>query len=143
MRTYAPRASLLLFVCVAISGCQTYTKGLQDSVVAADETAAMSAIRTVAVAEQTYSTSNNGSYGTFAQLVKAGFLDSRFDSDKPKFKGYILSLVVSEKGGEPSFTLNADPESPQKGRHFYVESSSSLIHVNATQPAGVSDPTIG
>jgi hypothetical protein len=112
-------------------------------VVAADETAAISAIRTVAVAETTYSTSNNGSYGTFAQLVKAGFLDSRFDSDKPKFKGYILGLVVSDKGGEPSFTLNADPEPPQKGRHFYVESSSSLIHVNTSQPAGVSDPTIG
>jgi hypothetical protein len=142
MRTYAP-ASLLLLACLVISGCQTYTKGLQDSVVAADETAAMSAIRTVAGAEQTYSTSNNGSYGTFAQLVKAGFLDSRFDSDKPKFKGYILSLVVSDRGGEPSFTLNADPEPPQQGRHFYVESSSSLIHVNPSQPAGVSDPTIG
>ena len=133
---------LLLSFCVTF-GCKSYNKALQDTVTAADETAGMSAMRSVAVAEQTYATSNNGSYGTFDQLVKAGYLDSRFNSDKPRFKGYLLSLSISDKNGEPSYSVNADPEPAQTGRHFYMDSTSGLIHVNPARAADVSDPSIG
>lgn len=142
MKKFLLIISLVLLGSLSLA-CQSYTKGLQDSVTAADETAAMSALRTVTVAEQTYSTSNEGSYGTFDQLVKAGFLDSRFNSDKPKFKGYVLTLRISDKGAtDPSYSINADPEPPQSGRHFYADSTSGVIHVNLFQPAAASDPAL-
>ncbi|MCU1263830.1 MAG: Prepilin-type N-terminal cleavage/methylation protein [Acidobacteria bacterium] len=133
----------LLLTCTAFA-CQSYTRTLQQSVERADETAAIGALRSTFAAQQTYSVSNNGGYGNFAQLVQGGFLDSRFAGENPKFKGYVLSMVVKNGGGsaEGSFAINADPEPPQQGHHFYMDSSSGLIHSNATQPAGVSDPSL-
>lgn len=135
---------LIVLTCLA-AGCQSYTKGLQDSVTRADETAAIAALKAIFAAQQTYSVSNNGGYGTFEQLTQGGFLDSRFASAKPRFKGYVLSMTVTAKGGgseEGSYSVNADPEPPQEGRHFFMDSSSGLIHVNASQPAGASDPSL-
>ena len=142
MRKHLLLALMVLSLCAA-GACQSYTKGLQDTVTKADETAAISAMRTITVAQQAYSTGNNGDYGTFDQLVKGGYLDSRFNSEKPKFRGYVLTLTVSGKGGtEPSYSVNADPEAPAQGRHFYFDSASGLIHVNASQTAAATDPAL-
>jgi Tfp pilus assembly protein PilE len=132
-----------LLTCTAFA-CQSYTRSLQQSVERADETAAIAALRTVSVAQRTYSVSNDNRFGTFKQLVEGGFLDSRFSSDKPKFKGYVLTMSVTNDEGASggSFSVNADPEPPQQGRHFYVDSSSGLIQANATRPAGASDPSL-
>src|SRR3954451_19034607 len=132
---------ILLGGCSAVAGCHSYTQTLEQSVTAADETAALAAIHATAVAEQTYATSNNGSYADFQKLATSGFLDSRFNYDKPKIKGYALTLVVTN-GAEPTYTLNADPAPPQTGRHLYMDSSSGLIHVNPSQSATAVDPTL-
>jgi Tfp pilus assembly protein PilE len=136
-------ALMFLLTCTAFA-CQSYTKSLEQSVQRADETAAIAALRTLSMAQQTYSVSNNGGYGTFAQLTQSGFLDSRFAGDKPKFKGYVLTMEIKKgidsEGG--SYTVNADPEPPQQGRHFYIDSNSGLIHLNGGQPAGPSDPSL-
>ena len=134
--------ALLFFLTCTAFACQSYTRTLQQSVERADETAAIAALRTLSNAQRTYSVSNNGAYGTFEQLVQGGFLDSRFNSEKPKFKGYVLSMSVETKGGDGSYSVNADPEPPQLGRHFYMDADSGLIHINATQPASASDASL-
>jgi len=139
MKKSRPVILLLLAICIA-TACKSYTKTLQDSVTAADETAALSAMRTVGVAQQTYSVSKEGKFATFDELVSAGYLDSRFNGEKPKIKGYVLTMAVSGKSeGDPSYTINADPEPQLKGRHFYLDSTTNMMRVNNSQVAGPSD----
>ena len=137
---------VLLLCCCATLACQSYTQGLEQSVTRADEVGAISALHAIVVGQRTYSITNGGSFGTFPQLVKAGVLDARFDSETPKVKGYILVMAVTSKGAgseEDSYTLNADPEGsgPQAGRHFFVDSS-GMIHANPSKPATATDPPV-
>jgi Tfp pilus assembly protein PilE len=143
MHRHLPWMMVVILTALALS-CQSYTKGLQESVTRADETAAIAALRTIATAQQTYTVSHEGSYGSFGELVQSGYLDSRFNADKPKIKGYVLAMFFTSAPhlANASYTVNADPEPPQVGRHFYIDSSSGLIHVNASGPAGASDPTL-
>ena len=136
-------AILFVMSCATLS-CQSYTEGLQKGVTRADETAAISALHTISVAQRTYSMSSGGSYGTFEQLVKSGNLDSRFSNDQPKMRGYVLSMKLTADPdlSAGSYNANADPEPPQTGRHFYIDSASGVIHVNDSQPAGASDKTL-
>ena len=135
--------AVLTFACCGALACQSYTSGLEQSVARADETAAIAALHSIASAQRTYSVTNNGAYGTFAQLVQAGALDSRFNTDQPKFRGYVLVMTVNSKGaGEDAYTVAADPEGPGlQGRHFYSDSS-GVIHVNASQPATANDRSL-
>jgi hypothetical protein len=137
--------AFLFFVGCTAMACKSYTAGLQQSVTRVDETAAITALHTISVAQRTYSATSGGDYGTFEQLIKGGYLDSRFGGDQPKMKGYVLSMAVTPPGGgspEGSYRVNADPEAPQSGRHFYMDSASELIHVNASQPAGAGDQSL-
>jgi Tfp pilus assembly protein PilE len=117
---------------------------LQQTVARADETAAVATLHAIAVAQQTYSLSNGGNYGSLEQLREGGYLDVRFNSTKGGVKDYLLTVTAKPpSGGVPaSFTCNADPTNagPQAGRHFYVDSTSASIHVNANQPATAADP---
>jgi hypothetical protein len=127
--------------------CKPYTSGLQQSTTRADETAAIAALHSISIAQRTYSISNNGNYGTFAQLNEAGYLnDPRFNAERPNVKGYVLTMTVSNRDGSGggAFSVNADPETtgPQAGgRHLYLDSA-GMIHANATQPAAASDPSL-
>jgi len=121
---------LTVLALISVS-CQLQTTGIQTSKTNVDETAVISALRTVVVAQQAHAVANDGNYATFPQLVEGGYLDSRFSGDAPEFKGFVLTLKVGEK----SFSCNADPQAEKSGRHFYVDSSSPLIRVNSTQPA--------
>lgn len=136
----------LLFVCGGALACQSYTSTLEKSEPRANETAAIAALHSISLAEQSYS-AGNGSYGTFEQLVQAGSLDQRFKSEQPTLSGYVLTLTVtpkSETAPQGSYTINADPKGTTVAgaRHLYFDSVSGLIRVNATQPAGASDQTL-
>ena len=132
--------ALLMFVCGAALGCQAHTTALQQSTTRADEAAAISTLRTISLEQQTYAAGNNGSYGTFPQLVQAGFLDERYTSERPKVRGYVFVMTVTPS----AYSINADPETsgPQGGRHLYLDSASGVIHVNASQPAGANDAAL-
>ena len=134
--------ALLVVLCFSFLGCSSYTTELQKGVGGADETAAIAALRAVALAQRTYSLTNNGEYGTFPQLVQGGFLDERYAKEKG-IRDYVLTLNVTPKSDgapEGSYTCNADPEVGVKGgRHLYIDSTSSGIHVNETQPATAAD----
>ena len=103
-------------------------------------------MRAITRAQAAYNISNPGDYGTFEQLTSGGYLDKRFNNSRPKYNGYVFTMTVSAKSGsrEGSYGLNADPDPALKssGRHFYIDSSSQEIHVNASQPASASDAKV-
>ena len=138
------RLALMTAICVASLSCQTYTTGLEKSLAKADETAAIAALRAIAQAEMTYSISSGGNYGSLEQLSEGGYLDSRFNAADGGVKDYVLTIKTQPPaaGGAASFSCNADPKNsgPQAGRHFYIDSTSPSIHVNATQSATAADP---
>jgi hypothetical protein len=136
----------LLIACLATLNCQSYTTGLQQSSGRADESAALANLRAITRAQAAYGITNADDYGSFEQLAAGGYLDGRFNISKPKFYGYVFTMTVNPKSGSSagSYSLNADPDPALKaaGRHFYVDSDSSEIHVNATQQASASDETV-
>lgn len=138
--------ALLFGVLVLVTGCQSYTSGLQQSVARADETAALTTLRAIALAQRTYSLTNSGEYGTLQQLADGGFLDVRYAGEQP-VKDYIITLKVTPKApgtAEGSYACNADPKTTgeRAGRHLYIDSTSDGIHVNDTQPASATDKII-
>ena len=132
---------LVVLFCAVSFACQSYSTGLQRSVARADETAATGALRTIATAQQTYAVTNGGAYASFPQLCAGGYLDSRFNSEKPVLKDYTLTMETGSDADGPYFHANAEPNGtgPQAGRHFYIDQSSAL-RVNATQVATHADP---
>ena len=139
MCRFAFLASAVL-ICLASLSCQSYSTGLQQGVTRADETAALGALRTIATVQQTYSVSNGGNYATFQQLVAGDYLDSRFNSDKPALRDYVLAMTVGSDSGGPYYRCNADPVPPKTGRHYYIDSSANALHFNETQSASANDP---
>ncbi len=136
-------SAFLLIGGLATLNCQPFTTGLQQGSARADEGTALATMRAITRAQAAYNISNPGDYGTFEQLTTAGYLDSRFNNGNPKFNGYVFTMIVRPKSDsrEGSYGLNADPDPALKasGRHFYIDSSSSEIHVNASQQASASD----
>ena len=143
-----PRPLMLccLIACVASFNCQSYTTGLEQSSGRVDEAVAISTLRAIAHAQTALSVSNAGNYGTFEQLADGGYLDNRFNSSKPKVPGYVLTMTSSpgSSGAESSYSCRADPDrkANNAGRHFYIDSTSPEIHMNATQSATANDETI-
>jgi hypothetical protein len=140
------RFALITFLIVLLTSCQTYNTGLQQSLARADEAAALTTLRAISVAQRAYSLTNSGEYGTLQQLSDGGFLDSRYARGTP-IKDYVLTVNVTPKvpgAPEGSYTCNADPElkGDRAGRHYYIDSSSTNIHVNDTQPATAADKTL-
>ena len=133
-------------LCLVLSGCQTYTSGVVKTAARADEAVVLSNLRGIMAAEEAYSLSNGG-YGTFEQLTSGGFLDARFKGERPSLNEYAYTIAVADKSsstGLASYSCNADPErtGDRAGRHFYIDSSSNNIHINAAQPASAIDEII-
>lgn len=127
---------------LTLTACQTHTTSLQQSTDRVSETVVITTLRNIDSAQKLYSVSHEGNYGTLAQLSEAGYLDSRFSKDKP-LRDYVLTLRLDPKSGSgPSYSCLADPVADRPGRHFYIDSNSGTIHVNATQPASAADPVI-
>jgi hypothetical protein len=137
---------ILLMASLAFLSCQSATTGLEQGSARADEGAALANLRAITRAQTAYSITNPNDYASFEQLAAGGYLDGRFNKSQPTFYGYVFTMTVSPKSdsSEGSYRLNADPDPALKaaGRHFYVDSKSSEIHVNATQPASASDATV-
>ena len=78
--------AVLFFGCCAALACTSYTSGLQQSTTRVDETAAIAALHSITAAQRTYTISNGGNYGTFTQLSEAGYLDPRFNAERPNVR---------------------------------------------------------
>ncbi len=133
-------AVIVVLVALGSAGCKTYTTNVQKTQARADEASVISALRTVNLAQQAHALTNGGNYAPFVQLAENGYLDSRFATETPEVHGYVMTMTVGDK----TFSCNADPTlaGDLKGRHFYLDSTSSLIRVNATQPATAKDEVV-
>ena len=137
---------LVFLTCLALFGCQKYTSGLIQGAARGDEAVVVSNLRSITLAQTTYNLTN-GSYGTFDQLTEGGFLNAKFKGEKPVVSEYVYTMTVTPQAPgvpEASYTCNANPErtGDRAGRHFYIDSTSPDIHVNATQPASAADEII-
>ena len=110
---------------------------------AGNETATLQNLNTVAAVQMQYYNTHSRTFGTFEEMIKEKLLTTKFEGNPPSPDGYVYTLKVTPKtsGTSSSYTLNADPQSDNTGtNHFYLDSSDSSIHVNATQPASPTDP---
>ncbi len=142
-----------LMIVIAIIGIliAVGVTGWRAAVRSANEAAAVKTLRTIAEQQMLYYNSHQRStFGTFDEMLKENFLDSRFAGTTPVLDGYVYTMKVIPKSTaqQPGYTVNTDPQVSEgvgaTGRnHYYVDSDTNTIHVNATQPATAADPPIG
>jgi hypothetical protein len=135
-----------LLLLVFLSSCTADSSGgagaYPKTVSAVDETSAIQTLRSIATA-QAQAKATRGSYGDFNTLVQAGFLDQRFLSETPILRGYRFKMTA----GESDYSVSADPQTAEGqgtsvSRHFYLDSTDNVIHVNGTQAASKTDPAL-
>jgi prepilin-type N-terminal cleavage/methylation domain-containing protein len=142
-----------LMIVIAIIGIliAVGVTGWRAAVRSANEAAAVKTLRTIAEQQMLYYNSHQRStFGTFDEMLKENFLDTRFAGTTPVLDGYVYTMKVIPKSTaqQPGYTVNTDPQVSEgvgaTGRnHYYVDSDTNTIHVNATQPATAADPPIG
>ncbi len=142
-----------LMIVIAIIGIliAVGVTGWKAAVRAANEAAAVKTLRTIAEQQMLYYNAHQrNTFGTFDELLKDNFLDTRFAGTTPVLDGYVYTMKVIPKSTaqQPGYAVNTDPQVSEgvgaTGRnHYYVDSDTNTIHVNATQPATATDPPIG
>lgn len=141
-----------LMIVIAIIGIliAVGVTGWKAAVRSANEAAAVQNLRTLTQQQMLYYNSHQRTaYGTFDELVKEGVVDNKFAGTAPVVDGYIFTMTVIPKttSTPPGYSINADPQVKEgvgaTGRnHFFVDSDKNTIHVNNTQPAAATDPSI-
>jgi type II secretory pathway pseudopilin PulG len=125
--------------------------GWKAAIRSTNEAAAIKSLITIAEQQKLYYNSHQrSSFGTFDEMLKADLLDTRFAGTAPVVDGFVYTMRVTPKSNtqQAAFAVNADPTLSEgfgaTGKnHFYLDSSNNTIHVNSTQPATASDPTLG
>jgi prepilin-type N-terminal cleavage/methylation domain-containing protein len=116
-----------------------------SSVRKANEAAALATLNAIRVAEAKYVIDHKGQYGTFPQLFEQGYIDKRFNYEKPHDRGYVFLITLVPKSQEKvaTFSVNANPEQPDgltaTGRNFYYMDPESGICYSNTGPATAAD----
>lgn len=113
---------------------------------AGNEAATLQHLKTIQAVEIDYYSTHNRAFGTFDQMVKEGMLTNRFSGESQIIEGYVFTLKVTPRATNlpASYTLRADPQTEFTGKnHFYIDSNSGDIYVNADQPANATDPLLG
>ncbi|HEV2705551.1 MAG TPA: hypothetical protein VGV59_06475 [Pyrinomonadaceae bacterium] len=117
----------------------------RSKVVATNESAALSYLGEIAAQQHVYLTST-GNYASFRELVAAGLIDVRFDSDQPVLNGYSFTMKVTPRteSQPPFFSVNADPVdkqgfTPTGKRHYYLDSETAGIRYHEERPATATD----
>jgi hypothetical protein len=83
-------------VALANSGCgemQNMVKGVQRS----NEAVVLTQLRSIQQAQQTFSITNAGRFGTFDELVKSGLLNETFKGLKPVVTDYVFVITLSKR----------------------------------------------
>jgi len=142
-----------LMIVIAIIGIliAVGVTGWKAAVKSANEAAAIKTLRTIAEQQMLYFNSHQrSSFGTFDEMLKENMLDTRFAGTTPVVEGYVFQMRTIPKSttNQPGYVVNADPQVTEGVgatgmNHFYFDSDSNTIHVNASQPATVADPPIG
>lgn len=89
-----------------------------------NETSAVVSLRSIAIAERTYTRSQRN-YGDLPALIRAGFLDVRFNGP---VNGYQFSIGATAG----NFTAIANPVSSNTGRYGYFITSDGMVRYSTT-----------
>ena len=123
---------LLIVVAIILIIATIAIPSLLRSRQSAQESSAVAQIRTINTAEVTYLSSNQGSYGSVANLVAQGLLDNRFS-------GSVSGYNYTVSAGGSNYTVNADPTSTNAGRFGYYSLPDAVIRY-ATYQGGNCSP---
>jgi len=142
-----------LMIVIAIIGIliAVGVTGWKAAVRSANEAAAIKTLRSIGEQQMLYYNAHQRStFGTFDEMLKENLLDTRFAGTTPVVDGYVYQMKVGPKSTsqQAGYTVNCDPQVSEgvgaTGKnHYYLDSDANTIHVNATQPATISDPPIG
>ena len=111
---------LLIVVAIILIIATIAIPSLLRSRQAAQESAAVSQIRTINTAEVTYLSSAAGNFGDIPNLITAGLLDNRFTGS---VSGY--NFAVNASGSQ--YTAAATPTSTNAGRFGYWSTPDAVV----------------
>ena len=120
---------LLIVVAIILIIATIAVPALIRSRQAANESAAVASLRLLNTAEVTYSSDNNGPYGTIPDLVTAGLLDGRFEL---QMQGYLFAVSLS--GSRYDYTATATARTQNDGRFDFYTKPDYVIRYS-TDPA--------
>jgi len=114
---------LLIVVAIILIIATIAIPSLLRSKQAANESAAVATMKTIAAAQVAYS-STGGNYGTLADLVAAKLLDDSFLNtvSRPK-AGYVYAISASGY----DYTVEATPSSSNAGRYGYYSLPDAVV----------------
>jgi prepilin-type N-terminal cleavage/methylation domain-containing protein len=92
------------------------------------ESSAVANVRTINSVENTYFSSNGGSYGSIPVLITQGFIDARFAAT---ISGY--NITVEASGND--YTVSATPVSVNSGRFGYYSTPDAVIRFQTATSA--------
>ncbi|MGH9969880.1 MAG: type IV pilin protein [Pyrinomonadaceae bacterium] len=119
-----------------------------SSICKANEAAAVTSLNTIRLAQAKYVIDHGGQYGTFKELFEEGYLDKRFNYDRPHLRGYVFTLTLTPKSENQAatFAANADPEQSDgitaTGRNFYYIDEQNPITFSKAGPATPADEAL-
>ena len=112
---------------------------------AANEAAALSAVRTISTAQANYySTSGTGIYGTLGQMAALSMIDPAIavaTTVANKRNGYVFDIVLT--GGGSGFVAGAAPATIYTGDHNYSSDEPGVIYRHPINVAVVPTSTVG
>ncbi len=120
-----------------IAGCGSQPSEQSPIVTVANETAAMTRLRAIAEAEQSY-LAETGKYATLEELMQRGMVG---DPSKGKLSGYKFEVVATAKG----FQAVAVPEEygVTGKRSFYIDQSNTMRGKDRKgERASAADPVV-
>jgi type IV pilus assembly protein PilA len=130
---------LLIVVAIILIIATIAIPSLLRSRQAANESAAVSDLRTINTAEVTYLSSAGGNYGDLPNLVTAGLLDARFSTATLSGYQFVVTASLSD------YTASATPTSTNSGRYGYYSLPDAVIRYQSsvTTTCNPCFPTIG
>jgi len=136
---------LLLLIPLTWLAVRMWEDRNQRLIMAANESAALTNLEKIQVAEQYYFDAN-GQYGTYRQLVDSGILQSEASGDPPTASGYVFDVRVQPKtDAQPAaYSVNVDPvradgRDATGRRHFFAGSEVIGVRFNESRPATKDD----
>jgi len=118
---------LLIVVAIILIIATIAIPSLLRSRQAANESAAVSNLRTINTAEVTYLSSSGGAYGALTDLTGVQLLDTSFLTVAGK-SGYLYTVTVTTG----NYTATATPTATNSGRYGYYSTPDGVVRWQST-----------
>jgi prepilin-type N-terminal cleavage/methylation domain-containing protein len=134
---------LLIVVAIILIIAAIAIPNLVKSRIAANESTAVSSVRTIVTSEVTYATINPSTgYSSLSNLYSAGLIDSVLAGGSKS--GFSLSLGTSSDTPTSTFTVNANPITPgTTGTNYYCADQTTVIQRGSASFGTSTNPCTG